>query len=303
MISRERPLIIITGGTGQIGFELVRALSPLGEVLAPRRAELDLTRPAQMRAYLRERRPSLIVNAAAYTAVDRAETEPDLCYTINAEAPGVLAEEARRADAALLHYSTDYVFDGRKRTPYIESDSPSPLNVYGASKLAGERAIEAAGGTWLVLRTSWVFGARRGNFVRTIRRLARDARPIRVVMDQSGTPTWSRSVAIATAELLARSRDQRWSELLRSHAGVYHLTSAESTTWLEFARAILARDPARHEHCYTSLDPITSREFSAAAERPAYSVLSSERARTTFGLRLPPWEAQLSALFADGDFN
>ncbi len=201
--SGAAPVLLVTGANGQIGFELVRELAPFGTVVAPSRSELDLERPETIRALVQRVRPSVIVNAAAYTAVDKAESDRQRCFAVNAEAPGVFAEEAARVGAALIHYSTDYVFDGTKTSPYVETDAAAPLNVYGESKLAGERAIESVGGAWMVLRTSWVYGMRGNNFLRTILRLAREQRELRVVDDQMGAPTWSTSVAKATAHVVS----------------------------------------------------------------------------------------------------
>jgi dTDP-4-dehydrorhamnose reductase len=280
--------IVVTGATGQIGFEAVRALAGRGNVIGLTRQDLDLTDPDSIRATMRRLRPRVIVNAAAYTAVDRAESEPELCAKINAEAPGAIAEEARRLGALLIHYSTDYVFDGTKGSPYVESDRSAPLSVYGSAKLAGERAIEAAGGTFVVLRTSWVYGTRGTNFLRTMLRLARERTELRVVNDQVGAPTWSRWIAEMTAAVVAQAvaRDDPAS-------GVYHLTPAGSTTWYEFARCILDGDPRREEHVCQSVVPIATVEFPTPARRPPYSVLDTRAFRDRFGLPLPHWRDQL----------
>jgi dTDP-4-dehydrorhamnose reductase len=198
--------ILLTGPTGQVGWELRRSLAPLGVVTALDRTALDLTDADGLRRVVREVRPALIVNAAAYTAVDRAESEPDLAMAVNGLAPGILAEEGKRVGAALVHFSTDYVFDGRKAGAYVEDDAPAPVNVYGATKLAGERAMEAVGAPHLILRTSWVYGARGANFFLTMRRLARERPELRIVDDQTGAPTWCRMIAEATAQIIARER-------------------------------------------------------------------------------------------------
>jgi dTDP-4-dehydrorhamnose reductase len=200
-------VILLTGSTGQIGFELLRTLAPLGRVVAPPRAELDMGDPASLRAAVRNLRPDVVVNAGAYTAVDRAESEPDLCAAINAEAPRVLAEEAAALGALMVHYSTDYVFNGTKEAPYTEDDLPAPLSVYGRTKLAGEQGVATAGGRHLILRTSWVYGRRGANFLGTMLRLARERRELRVVSDQTGAPTRSRSIAEVTSALVARMCD------------------------------------------------------------------------------------------------
>jgi dTDP-4-dehydrorhamnose reductase len=290
--------IVVTGATGQIGYEAVRQLAPLGKVVGLTRAELDLTKPAAIREIIRALRPRVIVNAAAYTAVDRAESERELCAAINADAPGVLAGEARRLGALLVHYSTDYVFDGSKRAPYVETDVPAPLNVYGATKLTGEQAIQATGGAHVILRTSWVYGARGTNFLRTILRLARERTELRVVNDQAGAPTWSRSVAEATAEIVG-SELRRGSEAGAGLSGLFHLAAAGRTTWYEFACSILEGDPRREEQVCRTVVPIASAEHRTAARRPTYSVLDSTAIRDRFGLALPEWREQLGLVLSD----
>jgi dTDP-4-dehydrorhamnose reductase len=284
--------IVVTGATGQIGHEVVRELAPLGRVVGLTRAELDLARPAAIRKTIRTLRPRVIVNAAAYTAVDRAESEPELAGVINADAPAVLAEEARRLGALLVHYSTDYVFDGAKGAPYTEKDAPAPLNVYGATKLAGDQAIQAAGGAFVILRTSWVYGARGTNFLRTMLRLARERPELRVVNDQVGAPTSSRAIAAATARLV-------WQTGGEPAAGIYHLTAGGSTTWYDFARRILENDPQRDEQVCRDIIPISTAEFKALAKRPPYSVLDCAAIRDEFGLALPDWREQLALVLSD----
>jgi dTDP-4-dehydrorhamnose reductase len=289
---RQNDTIVVTGATGQIGYEAVRELAPLGTVVGLTRADLDLANPSAIRQTIRTLRPRVIVNAAAYTAVDRAESQRELCAAINADAPAVLAEEARRLGALLVHYSTDYVFDGSKRSPYVEEDLPAPLSVYGATKLAGEQAIQAAGGSYLILRTSWVYGARGTNFLRTMLRLARERTELRVVNDQVGAPTWSRSIAAATAQLLLDVGTD-------GAAAVYHLTAAGSTTWHGFAEAILEGDPQREEQLCRAIIPISTAEFGAPARRPLYSVLDCTAIREGFGLALPDWRQQLGLVLAE----
>jgi dTDP-4-dehydrorhamnose reductase len=280
--------ILLLGGSGQIGFELRRTLAPLGPVAAPARGELDLAAPAALRARIRALAPGIIVNAAAYTGVDAAERDRATAFAINAEAPAVLAEEALRHGVPLVHYSTDYVFDGRSRVPYGEADRTEPLNVYGESKRAGELAVMGSGVPHLVLRTSWIYAARGRNFLRTIRRLAAAGpMPLPVVDDQTGAPTWARLVAEATAQILAqrRMRDGRFD--LASCGGIFHMTAAGETTWRGFAAAILGGDAAAR------IRPITTEAFGAAATRPCYSVLSNAALRESFGLALPAWQEQL----------
>jgi dTDP-4-dehydrorhamnose reductase len=294
---RDDP-IVVTGATGQIGYEAVRALAPLGSVVALTRADLDLTNPAAIRETVRRLCPRVIVNAAAYTAVDRAESDRELCGAINADAPGVLAEEARRLGALLVHYSTDYVFDGSKLAPYTETDPPAPLSVYGATKLAGERAIQSAGGAHVILRTSWVYGARGTNFLRTILRLARERAELRVVNDQVGAPTWSRSIASMTADIV-RYELGRGEDFGTGLSGLYHLAAAGATTWYEFARCILERDPRREEQVCRAVIPISTAEYPTAARRPLYSVLDCTAFADRFRLSLQDWREQLPLVLAD----
>lgn len=288
---------LVTGGSGQVGYELVRQLRATGDVIAPPRAELDLASPDSIRAAVDRVHPDVIVNAAAYTAVDRAESERDPCFAINARAPGVLAEEARRIGAAVVHFSTDYVFDGTKTTPYVERDDPHPLNVYGEAKLAGERAMESAGGAWLVLRTSWVYGLRGQNFLRTIQRRAREVDELRVVDDQIGAPTWSQSLAAATVQIVTSQAGDSVVDRIREVAGVYHLTSTGSTSWFGFARAILDANPEMHRREVQVL-PITTAEYPTPARRPQRSVLDCTKSTLVLGVRIGSWEEELAAAFA-----
>jgi len=291
--------ILVIGKDGQVGWDLCRSLAPLGEIVATGRHQLDLSDAGAIRRVLAEVQPELIVNAAAYTAVDKAEDERDLAYAINAAAPAVLAEEAARLGAGLVHYSTDYVFDGTKRTPYSEEDSTAPLNVYGASKLAGEHAITASGAAYLIFRTSWVYSARGKNFFLTMLRLASQEKEVRIVQDQIGAPTWSRSIADATAEVLRRCFGGRnGTKKMFELRGIYNMMSQGSTSWFGFARAILAQFAPE-----VKVTPILSSEFKTAAQRPAYSVLSGEKLKTNFGVALPPWEEALREMMAQGGFS
>lgn len=280
--------ILLTGKNGQVGWELQRTLMPLGKVVALDVADLDLADPAAIREAVRSIRPQIIVNPAAYTAVDKAESEPALAQAINAEAPGVFAEEARALGAWMVHYSTDYVFDGAKSGAYLETDIPNPQSVYGRTKLAGEEVVRAAGGKHLILRTSWVYGSRGHNFMLTMLRLARERKELRVVDDQIGAPTWCRSLAEITAQILAQlylpGRDDG------QVSGTYHLTSSGKVSWHGFAKAIL--DRAEME-TLPSLMAIPSREYPTPAIRPKNSVLSNEKLNHTFGLTAGDWQANL----------
>jgi len=288
------PPLMLTGKNGQVGWELQRALAPLGEVVALDRTQLDLANPSQIRERVREIKPGLIVNAAAYTAVDRAEAEPEPAMAVNGIAPGILAEEAKRIGAAIVHYSTDYVFDGAKATPYTEDDTPNPLNVYGRTKLAGEQAIRAVGAPHLILRTSWVYGMRGKNFLLTILRLAREREELKIVDDQIGSPTWSRAIAAATARILSAGRLST-----ADASGIYHLTASGGTTWHGFAKAILALDPHPTEQVCKNLKPIPTAAYPTPARRPAYSVLSNDKLKAAFGVALPGWEQGLKSALSD----
>jgi dTDP-4-dehydrorhamnose reductase len=278
--------ILLTGCTGQVGYELERSLQGVGEVVALDRARMDLSYLDQVRDVIRRVRPGLIVNPAAYTAVDKAESEPELAFRVNAEAPGLMAAEAKLLGAAMVHYSTDYVFDGSQAAARVEDDATGPLNVYGASKLAGEQAIAAAGIPHLIFRTSWVYGMRGKNFLLTMLRLAKERDELRVVDDQHGAPTWSRTIADTTALVLSQAH-AGGGEWWRQNSGVYHLSSQGQTTWFEFTEAIVA---AAGLDC--RLLPITSAEYPVPARRPQYSVLSSERLMARF-CHLPHWREAL----------
>lgn len=278
--------ILLTGVNGQLGHELARSLAPLGELVAPVRADCDLADLDQLRAVLRTVRPGLVVNAAAYTAVDRAEDEPALALRINAEAPALMAQEAKALGATLLHYSTDYVFDGSAAGAYAETDTPAPLSVYGRTKLAGEQAIAAAGIPHLILRTSWVYGLRGNNFLLTMLRLAKERASLRIVADQHGAPTWSRTLADTSAQLLglALAGGAPW---WTRHGGLYHLTSAGQTSWAGFAEAIFNTTGMPCE-----VIPITASEYGAKAPRPANSSLDCGKLMALCG-PLPYWQAAL----------
>jgi dTDP-4-dehydrorhamnose reductase len=278
--------ILITGKNGQVGSELSRLYHPRADVVSVGRAECDLSSEHSIRDLVRRVEPTVIVNAGAYTAVDQAEVERELCYAVNADAPRVLAEEAARLGALLVHYSTDYVFNGEKPQPYLESDPISPVSVYGASKEAGEVAIAETGSRYLVLRTSWVYSAQGKNFLRTMLRLGAERSELRVVDDQVGAPTSAAAITAATAKLV----EQYGAPGATLPAGIYHMTAGGSTSWCGFARAIFDAGvlsvPPR-------VQAIPSSAYPTPAKRPANSVLSNEKFAHAFGFRLPPWQQQL----------
>jgi dTDP-4-dehydrorhamnose reductase len=288
--------ILLFGKTGQLGWELQKSLAPLGDVTAVDRPEVDFTDLERLRDFTLEVKPDLIVNAAAYTSVDKAEAEPDLAMRINGEAPGVLAEAAKEIGAGLLHYSTDYVFDGEKREPYTEQDEPHPINVYGETKLAGERAVAAVDGAHWILRTSWLYGARGHNFFRTMLRLTREREVISVVDDQVGCPTWCRALAQGTANMLkAAIEESKHSPTarMRDLRGIYHLCAGGQASWYEFAKRILEWDPHADEHLVQRIEPISSDSYPSLARRPPFSVLDASKVGATYGVKLTGWEKQL----------
>jgi dTDP-4-dehydrorhamnose reductase len=303
--------ILLTGKNGQIGEELASMLPRLGEVVALSRSQLDLADPAAIQRTIGEVRPRLIVNAAAYTAVDQAEKDEAGARAVNSDAPGVMAEEAKKVGAALVHFSTDYVFDGRKGSPYTEEDPPHPLGVYGRTKLAGEQAVAAAGIDYLIFRTSWIYATQGRNFLLTILRLASQRDELRVVSDQTGSPTCAHEVAHATTSVLETLRGAgEGSPSFGGSPGTYHVSCAGTATWYDFARAILheaAQAPANSPFLSAvtggrplarTVHPITTEEYPTPARRPPYSVLSNSRLQNTFGIALPDWRAALHDCFS-----
>jgi dTDP-4-dehydrorhamnose reductase len=288
--------ILLIGKNGQLGWELRRTLASLGEVTVLDYPEIDLAREDDARRIIRQAhqkaRPQIIVNASAYTAVDRAESEAELAYTINARIPGILAEEAAALGAVFLHYSTDYVFDGSKGSPYVESDAPNPLGVYGRSKLEGERAVEQVGGVYLVLRSSWVYSLRRDSFVTKVLQWSRQQPSLRVVDDQVGNPTWARMLAETTSQLLAMG-GKDVSGWLGDKTGMYHLAGDGFASRLEWARAILRYDPHKDEQATREVLPARTSDFPTPAQRPLFSALDCTKFVKTFGMQLPPWEEAL----------
>ena len=286
---------LILGAAGQVGRELLRSFAGCGEIVGVDRETVDLAQTDRIRDLLRRVSPHVILNAAAYTAVDRAESEADLAFAVNAEVPRILAEEARQSGALLVHYSTDYVFDGSKAEPWVEEDQPNPLNAYGASKLAGETAIRQTGVRCLTFRTSWVYGPHGNNFLLTMLRLARERESLSIVSDQHGAPTSSIELANATRAVVDGILAGRYGSP-GVWAGVYHMTCSGSTTWYGFAQAIFARTRCRLGRRTPALNPIASAEYPTRAKRPRNSVLSNARLNARFGVRLPPWETALDTV-------
>ena len=285
----EPPRILLIGKIGQVGWELRRTLGPMAQVTCVDFPEIDLTSNDSIRRWVRETRPNIVINAAAYTAVDKTESEPDKAMKINGVAPGILAEEAKKLDALLVHYSTDYVFDGTKTEPYIETDAPNPLGAYGRTKLAGDEAVRAVGGAHLIFRLCWVYGARGQNFMLTMMRLAREREKLRVVGDQVGCPTWSRMIAETTA--LALKQVVAAGDL-DAFTGTYHLAASGITSWHGFADAIVKLMPVEGRKC-VQVEAISTADYPTPTKRPAYSVLACDKLERTFGLRLPHWEESL----------
>lgn len=291
----QRPIILITGAKGQVGWELQRTLSTLGSIVGIDYGELDLADESITRRFVRNLKPNLIVNAAAYTAVDQAETECELARKLNAEAPRILAEEAYGLKAPFITYSTDYVFDGAASEPYTEVSKPNPLNYYGRTKLMGDEAVQCVGGAYLIFRTSWVYGARGKNFLLTMLRLANERCELRVVDDQIGAPTWCRTIAETTAQVVAAGMASAeigsLSEYLCARAGIYNLIASGHTSWCGFTKAILQQ---RGLESKVKVIPILSDEYPSPAPRPKSSLLSTAKLQATFGIHMPDWRESLS---------
>ena len=291
--------ILLLGNTGQLGWELERTLAPLGEVVGFDYPAINLARPDSIRQVVQQVRPQVIVNATAYTAVDRAESEPELATAINALAPGMLAKAAAELDASLIHFSTDYVFDGNKGSTYIETDAPNPLGVYGSSKLAGEKAVSQAGGAYLILRTSWVYSIRRPSFVTKVLEWSRKQPVLRMVTDQVANPTAARMLAEITALLLAKAAPDT-TPWISERSGIYHLAGSGIASRLEWAQAILEMDPHPNERVTGKIEPALTTDFPTPARRPLYSALNCEKFEQTFGLRLPDWRVALKLTLDQG---
>jgi dTDP-4-dehydrorhamnose reductase len=291
----NQPRVLIVGNAGQVGVELQRSFAGFGEIIGVDRESVDLADANQVRALVRRVEPAIILNAAAYTAVDRAESETELAMAINAEAPRIMAEEALRTNALLVHYSTDYVFDGAKQGPWTEKDTPDPLNAYGATKLDGEEAILQTGGRVLIFRTSWVYGPHGSNFLLTMLRLARQRDVLSIVGDQIGSPTTSIELARATHAIMSGILAGKFGAT-EDWAGLYHMTCSGSTSWCGFAQAIFARAGKLLDGKVPVVTPITSAEYPTAARRPLNSVLSNAKLEARFGVRLTSWKAALDTV-------
>ena len=291
----KRPRVLIVGAAGQVGVELQRSFADFGDITAVDRVDFDLGDERETRDLVNRVDPDILLNAAAYTAVDRAESEPEIAAAINARAPRILAEEAKRRNAIFVHYSTDYVFDGEKQGPWTEQDVPDPQNVYGVTKLAGERAIEEVGGKWLTFRTSWVYGPHGANFLLTMLRLARQREQLSIVDDQHGAPTTSIELANATRVIVEGAMAGRFGAT-EDWAGLYHMTCGGTTSWCGFAQAIFARAGGLLGGKVPEVTPIPSKDYPVPAKRPSNSVLSNNLLQQRFGVQLDPWQTALDAV-------
>lgn len=284
--------IILLGKNGQVGWELQRTLAGLGDVIPLGRADLDLVTPESIQATLTALQPDLIINAAAYTDVDLAETQVELANNVNAIAPGIMAETARKIGAVFIHYSTDYVFDGRSNIPCAEGDATNPLNVYGRSKLDGEKNIGQSGDAYLILRTSWVYSMRGNTFVNKVLKWSRTNKILRIVYDQISNPTWARMLAEVTTALLTQNKEHLF-EVIREQSGIYHVAGTGYVSRYEWARAILADDPNRTEQLVQAIEPVSSAEFPTPATRPLFSALDCSKFSKVFEQQLPAWRTVL----------
>ncbi|MBX9903471.1 MAG: dTDP-4-dehydrorhamnose reductase [Burkholderiales bacterium] len=283
--------ILLLGKTGQVGFELEQALGPVCRLIAPGHAEADLTDADAIRALIKNAKPDVIVNAAGFTIVDAAESQTELAMQLNATAPGIIAECAEQCAAVLIHYSTTFVFDGTKREPYTEADTPNPVNAYGRSKLAGERAVVAACRRHLILRANWVYSARRTNFALAMLKLAREKAELEIVNDQIGSPTWARDYAAATVQLIADHGR------LRDSSGIYHLSAQSHCSRMQWAQKLIdcARAMPGAGKSWAALRPTTTAQYPHPAPRPLYTVTSNQKIEATFGIRMPVWEDRIEA--------
>jgi dTDP-4-dehydrorhamnose reductase len=289
--------ILILGTNGQLGWELNRCAACLGDIITFDYPQVDFTNPEQLELLVHHAKPHLIINAVAYTAVDRAEIEPEIARAVNATATGVLAEAARKIQAGFIHYSTDFVYDGTKGKPYTEEDMPNPLNIYGQTKLEGEQVVESIGGNSLVFRTSWVYSTRRDSFVSKVLEWARKRESVRVVADQTGSPTWARLLAEISIQAVVKGGDDPlgW---MQEKKGLYNLGGSGGASRYEWAQAIVANDPRAEEQVLKCLEPALTAEFPAPAARPSYSTLDCQKFTSAFGLRLPNWQDALALALA-----
>ena len=300
VLDENETIILLVGKDGQVGWELNRTLATLGKVFAVGRKDLDLTDTNAIREKISEIKPQVIINAAAYTAVDQAEKESELAHAINAIAPQIMAEEAKKCGALLIHYSTDYIFDGHTNTPYTEEDEAKPVNVYGKTKLSGEQAIQSVDNHHLIFRLSWVYGMRGRNFLLTIKRLAAERDELKIVDDQVGVPTWCRIIAESTSQVLAQCREKSSgfldTDYIQEVSGLYHMTGVGQTSWHGFAKAIIGEETKKESSLINKkvdIIPIPTSAYPLPASRSPYSVLSNNKFIDTFGIRLPDWRLQL----------
>ncbi len=290
--------ILLIGKNGQVGWQLERALAPLGEVMATDKNVIDMAKHNSIISTIQNIKPDLIVNASAYTAVDKAESDADTAMSINASALSVIATEAKKINAVVIHYSTDYVFDGAKNKPYTENDTTNPMGIYGKSKLEGEKMLAEAGVPYLIFRTSWVYDTRGKNFLLTMLRLAQEREEMRVVNDQTGSPTWAKMIAMATSQIISQgSKDIQG--FIQENKGIYHMTSAGETTWYNFAKNIIENAAGQKNFKVKSIIPITTNEYPTPAKRPQYSVMDNSKLKNTFNISIPSWEKGLKLVLEE----